>query len=191
MRSLLEFLGLSGSGSDASGGQPTAGDTATVRRIVGKLEELPPDRARYVAAFSYLLSRVAHADLDISDEETEAMERIVRELTDLPEEQAILVVQVAKMQSRLIGHTENFQVAREFRGISEKRQRLDLLRCLFAVSAADDEISGVEEQEIRKIADELALSHAEFVDARREFNDKRSVVKALDGGTAEGTGDDA
>ena len=186
MRSLLEFLGLSGGGSDAAAGAASAGDTATVRRIVGKLEELPPEQARYVAAFSYLLSRVAHADLEISDDETEAMERIVRELTDLPEEQAILVVQVAKMQSRLIGHTENFQVAREFRGISDKQQRLDLLRCLFAVSAADDEISGVEEQEIRKIADELALSHAEFVDARREFNDKRSVVKAMGGESASG-----
>ena len=182
MRSLLEFLGLSGGGSDS---EPTsAGDTATVRRIVGKLEQLPPERARYVAAFAYLLSRVAHADLDISGEETGAMEGIVRELTDMPEEQAILVVQVAKMQSRLIGHTENFQVAREFRGISEKQERLDLLRCLFAVSAADDEISGVEEQEIRKIADELALTHAEFVAARLEFNDKRSVVKALDSESA-------
>lgn len=185
MRSLLELLGLSGGGSDASGRADVfAGDTATVRRIVGKLEELPAEQARYVAAFAYLLSRVAHADLDISTEETEAMERIVRELTDMPEEQAILVVQVAKMQSRMIGHTENFQVAREFRGISDKLQRLDLLRCLFAVSAADDEISGVEEQEIRKIADELALSHAEFVDARREFNDKRSVVKAMGGADA-------
>ncbi|MDA8016516.1 MAG: TerB family tellurite resistance protein [Thermoanaerobaculia bacterium] len=181
MRSLFEFLGLS---TQESGEPSSGGDTATVRRIVGKLEQLPPDRARFVAAFAYLLSRVAHADLDISDEETGAMERIVRELTDMPEEQAILVVQVAKMQSRLLGHTENFQVAREFRDITGKQERLDLLRCLFAVSAADDEISGVEEQEIRKIADELALSHAEFVEARREFNDKRSVVKSM-GNTAE------
>lgn len=176
MRSILSFLGL----AEADAAPSAEGDTSTVRRIVRELEELPPERARFVAAFAYLLSRVAHADLDISEDETTAMERIVRELTQMPEEQAILVVQVAKMQSRLLGHTENFQVAREFRAITEKSERFDLLRCLFAVSAADDEITTVEEQEIRRIADELALSHAEFVEARREYNDKRSIIKALD-----------
>ncbi len=37
----------------------TAGDTDTVRRIVSELDKLDPARARYLAAFAYILSRVA------------------------------------------------------------------------------------------------------------------------------------
>ena len=33
-----------------------AGDTATVRRIVGKLEAMPPDQARLVASAAYILA---------------------------------------------------------------------------------------------------------------------------------------
>lgn len=179
MRPLLEFLGFSPDSKETSHAGAPSGDTATVRRIVGELEELPPERARFVAAFAYLLSRVAHADLEISKEETARMEEVVRSRTDLPEDQAVLVVQVAKMQSRLLGHTENFQVAREFRGISTKTQRRELVDCLFAVAAADEEISSVEEQEIRRIADELALSHRELVEIRSPYNEKRSIIQNL------------
>ena len=42
------------------------GDTETVRRIVGELDRLDPAHARYLAAFAYVLSRVANADLDIT-----------------------------------------------------------------------------------------------------------------------------
>ena len=40
----------------------TAGETETVRRIVGRLEALPPERARLVASAAYILARAAHAD---------------------------------------------------------------------------------------------------------------------------------
>ena len=53
----------------------SAGDTATVRRIVAELEAMPPERARLVASAAYTLARAAHADLDISDEETAIIER--------------------------------------------------------------------------------------------------------------------
>ena len=51
------------------------GDTATVRRIVAKLEAMPPEQARLIASAAYTLARAANADLDISDEETAAIER--------------------------------------------------------------------------------------------------------------------
>ena len=51
----------------------SAGDTATVRRIVAKLEAMPTEQARLIASAAYTLARAANADLDISDEETAAM----------------------------------------------------------------------------------------------------------------------
>jgi hypothetical protein len=53
----------------------TAGETATVRRIVARLEEMPVEQARLVASAAYTLARAAQADLDISAEETAVMER--------------------------------------------------------------------------------------------------------------------
>ena len=55
-----------------------AGDTATVRRIVGKLEAMPPEQARLIASAAYILARAANADLDISDEETAVMEEALQ-----------------------------------------------------------------------------------------------------------------
>ena len=156
-----------------------AGETDTVRKIVGELEAMPRERARFVAAFAYILGRVAHADHHFSAEETDAMEGIVHKFGDLPEEQAVLVVQIAKSQNRLFGGTENFLVTREFREISSADERRHLLDCMFAVSAADDSISSVEESQIRQIASELGFTHREFVQARLAYSDQREVMRAF------------
>lgn len=98
--------------------RPASGDTDTVRRIVVELERLVPALARYLAAFAYVLSRVAAADLHISAAETDEMVEIVKRLEHFPEEQAVLVVEVAKPQNRLVGGTEDFLVTREFRTVA-------------------------------------------------------------------------
>lgn len=141
----------------------------TVRRIARKLEELEPSEARYVACFAYLLGRVAHADLDISDEETAAMERIVSDTAGLPESQAVLVVHMARTHNELFGATENFLVTREFADLASVQQRRQLLECLYAVSAADASISAEEDHEIRRIASELKLTHRDFIAARSRY----------------------
>lgn len=174
MPSLLEWIGLKRGPAEDEVGQ-----TATVRKIVAELDSLPPERARFLAAFAYLLGRVAHADLDISLDETRRMEEIVRGFGHLPERQAVLVTEIAKSQNRLFGGTESFQVTREMREIASRDERREVLDCLFAVAAADDAISGVEESEIRKIAEELNFSHREFVEARSAWHEKRTVIRRL------------
>jgi uncharacterized tellurite resistance protein B-like protein len=172
--SIFRILGMGESNEGAPAGSP---QTATVRKIVEQLDNLDPERARYIAAFAYILSRVAHADLEVSREETRAMERIVHEVGGLPEDQAIIVVQMAKSQNLLFGGTENFQVTKEFGRIAGKREKMALLECLFAVSAADDSITTVESNVIRQIADELRLEHADYITVRSRFRDHLAVLK--------------
>ncbi len=172
--SILRLLGLV---RDDRGPASPAGETDTVRRIVSELESMPPERARYLGAFAYIMGRVADADLDISPAETAKMEEIVERLGHLPEEQAVLVVQIAKSQNRLFGGTEGYLVTREFKEISTPEQRAELLDCLFAVCAADDSISAVEENLVRQIASELGFTLQEFVAARSAYSDKRAVLK--------------
>ena len=155
----------------------TPGDTETVRKITEQLDALEPERARYLAAFAYVLSRVARAELKIDSEETREMERLVMEQGGLPEEQAIIVVQIAKHQNLLFGGTENFLVTREFNKISTREQKLELLACLFSVAAATHLISDKEDNEIRQVANELGLSHQDFIAVRSRFRDKLAVLK--------------
>jgi tellurite resistance protein len=154
-------------------------ETATARRIVAKLEALPPAEARYLACFSYVMSRAANAENDISDEETAVMERFLAEYGGLGTAQAVLVTEMAKLQARMNGGTEDFVVTREFRSISTVEQRLALLRCCFVVGAADGVISATEAATINEIARELDLEPADVNTVRSEFHDQLSAVQAL------------
>jgi len=162
-------------GSEAAGIRNQ--ETETVRKIVQQLDQLDPERARYIAAFAYILSRVARADMNISEVETREMERQVERLSALPAEQAILVVQIAKTQATLFGGTENFLVTHEFHEMATREQKLALLNCLFAVAAADQVISSVEEREIRLVNDELQLTHDDFISARLQYREYLGVLK--------------
>jgi uncharacterized tellurite resistance protein B-like protein len=176
--SVAKLLGLlKGQSEVSSAASSSSANTETVRKIVRELDKMEPERARYVAAFAYLLSRVARADMNISEVETEQMEKQVVRLSGLPEEQAILVVQIAKSQATLFGGTENFLVTQEFNKMASQEQKLSLLQCLFAVSAADQSISNVEDREIREITNELQLTHQDFINARLMYKDYLAVLK--------------
>jgi uncharacterized tellurite resistance protein B-like protein len=169
--SILRFLGLGGGQAGASA------ETEAVRRIAARLERLDAAKARYLAAFAYVLARVANADLKIEDSETAEMERIVGENAGLSEAEAALVVEIAKSQERLLGGTENYVVTREFKNASTPEQRAQLLDCLFQVAAADGTIATVESAEIAKIGEELGFARQEISAMRSQYRDKLAELK--------------
>jgi uncharacterized tellurite resistance protein B-like protein len=173
MRSILSFLGLA---NDSGAGHE--GDT--IRRIAGELDRLEPDRARYIAAFAFVLSRVANADDDVSAEETSAMERLVIERGGLPDAQAALVVQMAKTQQLLFGGTDDFLVTRELARLASQEQKLQLVDCLFAVAAADRRIRTSEAEEIGRIARELRVEQSDLSRIRNRYRDFLASRQGLD-----------
>ncbi|MEN6532809.1 MAG: TerB family tellurite resistance protein [Bryobacteraceae bacterium] len=168
--SFLKFLGLE---TSQPAGTP---ETETVRKIADALDRMDPHEARYIAAFAYVLARAAQADMQISEMETRAMERIVTQHSGLPEEQAVMVVQIAKTQNKLFGATEDFVVTREFNEIATREQKLALLNCLFSVAASEGMISMEEDNVIRQIASELRLDHPDFIALRSRYRDHLSVL---------------
>ena len=143
-----------------------------------KLDQLPEDQARYIAGFAYLLSRAARADLHFSEQETAVMERIVMAEGGLPEELALIVVQMAKTQNQLFGSTENYLVTREFERIATQEQKVALVECLFAVTAADENITSAEDDAVKQITSELKLRHADYIAARSKFREHLAVLKS-------------
>jgi uncharacterized tellurite resistance protein B-like protein len=163
-----------GANADADEG---AGDTESVRRIAARLAQLPAEDARFLAAFAYVLARLANADLAIDEAESLEMERLVAETAGLGREEAALAVEIAKSQTRLLGGTENYVVTREFRRVSSPAERTRLVECLYAVAAADRWITNVETSEIAAIADELGLAREELAAVRSRYRDKIAALR--------------
>jgi uncharacterized tellurite resistance protein B-like protein len=168
--SILRWLGL------APREEPEA-DRDAVRRIVVQLEAMEPASARRLALFAFLLARVANVDLDIGPAETEAMERLAIEHGRLSPAQAALVVDIAKAEHRLLGSTHNFLAAQEYRDLSTGEERRDLVRCMFAVAAADRSVSTPEEEEIRVVSRTLLIDDREYLAIRAGYSGLRAVMQ--------------
>jgi tellurite resistance protein len=156
-----------------------AGDTATVRRIVSRLERLPVEQARLVASAAYTLARAAQADLEISPDETAVIEKELQAHESLDEATAVLVTEMAKLQARTVGGTEDFIVTRELAALATDDQKVDVLRACFAVSAASGSISAEETAVLNQIAKELSVDSDVLNSIRNEFRDRMSSVQAV------------
>lgn len=156
-----------------------AGETATVRRIVARLEAMPPEQARLIASAAYTLARAANADLEISDDETAAIERELQAHDGLDEATAVLVTQMAKLQAKTIGGAEDYSVTREFKALANEEQRLNVLRACLAVGAANGTISAEETAVVNQIARELDIDDATLNAIRAEYHEQLSSVQRI------------
>jgi len=166
-RSLLTWIGV----------DERAAEPGVLDRTAAALDRLEPGRARYVAAFAYLLARVANVDSRVTPDEMDLMHRLVQREADVPDEEAAAIVDLALGDAFRFAGTHNIEVTSEFIALSTPAQRLALLRCLFAVSAADDSVGTAEDNEIRRITRELKIEHADFIRARAEVREHLAVLK--------------
>src|SRR6476620_6770667 len=156
-----------------------AGDTATVRRIVAKLESMPPEQARLIASAAYTLARAANADLEISDDETAAIERELQEGEHIDEPTSVMVTEMAKLQAKTVGGSEDYVVTREFKSISTPELRLRVLRACFAIAAANGSISAEETSVLNQIAEELDIDDTALNAIRADYHEQLSAVQTL------------
>lgn len=177
MSLLKRLLGLDADTDAKDGASDT--DSPALARIIEVLDGMPRERAHYLAAFACVLARVAHADLRIEDSEVDAMVRATASLGDLREDESKLVVEIAQTQSREEGGTANYLLTREFKKISTREQRIGLVECLYAVSAADGTISTTESGEVLKIAGELGLSRNETNALKAGWKDHLAEFQGL------------
>ena len=173
--SLLRFLGL----GDRSGGRQS--EPASIAALSSQLDELPAEDSRFIAAFAYLLARIAGADLRIDDEERATMVKRLGTFAEVGAERAELLADAALQLADLNSASDDHLVARAFRDVSDEKSRLSLLRCLYAVAAADDLITTAEDNEIFVIATEIGVSQTDVVALRAEHREQLGTMKALPG----------
>ena len=178
---LRRLFGLGGDPVQQRSLDAPAPETATIRRIVAELDQVEPERRRYLAGLAYILGRAAHSDLTINAEETTQMEQIVVAVGGLPEAQAVLVVEIAKHQAELYGGTEDYVVTRDFAARASDEQRKAAVAACFAVVASDHQISAEEYAELTQLATELGLNRAELNEIRANYRDKLTVIQKMRG----------
>ncbi len=171
--SLLRFLGL---GGDRAGRDQ---EPESLAALAASLDGADPDEARLVSAFAYLLARVAGADLRTEDAERTSIVERLRTFASLDESSADTLARAAVHAADLHGASDHHLVARAFRDATDHDERIRLLRCLYAVAAADDTITTREDNEIFEIARALGVDHDEVVALRSEWREHLGTLKAL------------
>jgi uncharacterized tellurite resistance protein B-like protein len=165
--SILKWLGL---------GDADEPEDNQLREIEQALEAQGPERARYLACFAYILTRAAKADHHVSEEEARLMEQIVADRAGVGAEQAALIVRIARQAGHSRG-TDDYLIAREFERLASREEKLKLLDCLFAIAAVDDAIKTVEDNEVRRVASELKLEHADYIEVRKRHLGNLNVLR--------------
>lgn len=170
--SLLRFLGIGG----ASKGRES--EPASLTEIGAQLEALPPEEARFVAAFAYLLARIAGADLRTDGVERDSIAHRLETFAEIDHDLSGILADTAIRAATAHDATDDHLVARAFRDMSEQPERIRLIRCLYAVAAADEEISTVEDNEIYEVAKAIGISHSDVISLRLEFKKYLGALKA-------------
>ena len=171
--SLLRFLGIGGK-SDGRENEP-----ASLSEIGAHLDTLPAEEARFVAVFTYLLARVAGADLRTDDAERAAMAHRLETFAEINADLAALLAKTAIQAAAVHSASDDHLVARAFRDMSDRPDRIRLLRCLYAVAAADENISAVEDNEIFEVANSIGVERRDVVALRSDFKEHLGALKPL------------
>ena len=118
--SFIHFLQHDPAGTNPAA-PPTGGvgaaEPETVRRIAGRLSELDPLRAAFLAGVGYCLARVVASDLDVTDGERGAMVEQIEAFAGVPAEEAALIVDLAVHEAMAGAGTDDFYVTQRVRAL--------------------------------------------------------------------------
>ena len=171
--SLLRFLGLGGEGAGRDA------EPASLVELGAMLESMEPAEGRLAAAFAYLLARVAGADLRTEASERAAIADRLTAFGHVEAETASVLAEAAVRAADAHGATDDHLVARAFHNMTDHAERIRLLRCLYAVAAADDTITTLEDNEIFEIATAIGVGRSDVIAVRSEWKQYLGTLRAL------------
>ena len=123
-------------------------------------EEQNEQHATQIAA-AILLLEVSRADFDISEQEKQTILKVLSDHFSLAQEEANAVLQYALTEHEQ--YTSAHPFIRLLNEELDQKAKFNLLEGLWRVAYADKKLDKYEEYHIRKIADWLYLSHADFI----------------------------
>lgn len=127
--------------------------------------DIDEDRLRKLSLAGGLMARVAHVDLEITDDEYKAIANSLMAEWGISTEEAAFVTEVAV--SEIGPDMDYYRLARQFFSSTDREEQAKFLNILFSIANADGFVSNEEIEEIRAIANSLRLTHRQFIDAKK------------------------
>lgn len=128
-------------------------------------EQSDPERLSYLAATA-LMIELSRADNSIDQQEIQTIIAIATETFGLSSEEAADILSEAELKN-----TEAISLFEFTDIINEnfnKAQKYNLIRNIWRVAYADKSIDAHEDYLVRKVADLIYVSHADFIKAKHE-----------------------
>lgn len=130
----------------------------------GRALSIPDTEARKICLAAGLMAHVAWVDNEVCHREREAMSVGLRQLWNVPEDEARLITEMSR--ARIMNGLDLVRLTRGFCHHTSIEERKAFLRCLFAIANAAEDTSHAEIEAIRQIAKSFELPHQEFIEAK-------------------------
>jgi len=149
---------------------------SVLERLQGILSNTPKtampeldDQSDLNLACAALLVEVARADYVDDPMETEAIINVIREALKMPE--ADIAELIAEANAEVTEGTSMFPHTSLINHHCSREQKYVILKAMWRVAFADDNLDKYEEHLIRRVADLIHLDHSEFIQAKIEARD--------------------
>jgi uncharacterized tellurite resistance protein B-like protein len=149
--------------------------------LFADLDELLVDQSerdvKFIAGFAGLLGRVAMSDSQFTQEESDEVERIIRSKFQFDDGLYQALLSTVRHNIEELRGIEDFRYSQLINEVCGKKEKLDLIYCLFAVAAIDNSIVFEEDKEISLIAKSLNITNREYGEVRISFAGALEVLK--------------
>jgi uncharacterized tellurite resistance protein B-like protein len=135
--------------------------------------QLSTSELRKLSLAGGLLARVAYADRQVTEQETQVIVNAIQQHWGVSEVEARVVAEMAA--SEVSKGMDYYRLTRQFFEVTTEEQRLRFLDTLFVVAAGDGQASFAEIEEIRAIASGFLLSHRQFIDAKLKVSREQRI----------------
>ena len=120
--------------------------------------------ARLRLATAALLIEMMQQDGESHDAEHQAITTALREKFNLSEEETHQLVELAHDEARTA--TDYYQFTRLIAQEFSQQQKVKVIEYLWMIAYADEQLNSYEEHMVRRIADLIYVSHADFIQAK-------------------------
>jgi uncharacterized tellurite resistance protein B-like protein len=133
---------------------------------------LPDDESvviRYMAIVVVLLGKVAWADGRFSEKEEATLRSLLTHVDRIAPSGVEAVCAVLRGMPPQMSAEETELCFRELKALCDGRERMEVIRLLIRLAAADGALSDSEHTELKAIADELGVTEEELLSVEREI----------------------
>ncbi|MBN2804056.1 MAG: TerB family tellurite resistance protein [Deltaproteobacteria bacterium] len=145
--------------------------------ISGLTSDHGDEYAKFITGYAGILGRVAYADNVITDEELKEIESVLLLKSKLSKDETASIIElITKHKVEILTIEEHFYT-RMINEVCTKDKKLDLIKNMFEIAAADNTICTLEENLIYQTATAINISKKELTEIKREFSKYLGTLK--------------